>query len=203
MFLYLYEGCVALGVLSVWGAYLFSSPLTHHGRKMLKKGVHKDFFVLFYLFALAYSALLFSIRGRAPRCFLALFAHLLRRAVESTVYTYTYHSRMGIHQLGLGFFYYFLLVTRSFYVHTQLMPRLFLLASAAQMVSHYFLFRHRVFTGYTHYLTEFLIHLSLSRDPLNLLWIASFALLTVSNRAAFAGTEQASGRVPANAAARL
>lgn len=152
---------------------------------MLKKGVHKDFFVLFYLFGLAYSALLFSIRGRAPRCFIALVAHLVRRAIESTVYTYTYHSRMGIHQMGFGFFYYFLLVTRSFYINTHLMLWLFLSASAIQMASHYFLFRHRMFTGYTHYLTEFLIHLSISREPLNLLWIASFSLLTVSNRAIF------------------
>lgn len=166
---------------SAWIGFFFFRESTLHGRSLLKKGVHKDFFIFFYLHGLVWMGVLSGLYPNT-RCSLLLTVHLLRRLVESMVYTYKIFSRMTGLQVVSGLVYYPVIAWHSFAVKTVPCYYLFWLASGLQVASHFLLFRKRIFTWYSHYLTEALIHYSMNRDLLNAGWIVSFTLINAANR---------------------
>jgi len=178
----LYECVLSTFLLSTWACFVFFRRSTLHGGDQVKRGVHKDFFILFYLNGLLWMAL--CAKFSPTRCTALLCVHLLRRFFESGVYCYKIFSKMSALQFICGLIYYPVLVYHSFFVEEPPIYSMFLLSSAAQAVSHYFLFHKREFTYYTHYFTEILIHYSMNREALNCLWIASFTLINIFNRSA-------------------
>ncbi|KAI5189769.1 hypothetical protein NECID01_0675 [Nematocida sp. AWRm77] len=166
---------------SVWGGFFFCRERTLHGRAFVKKGVHKDFFVLFYLHGLVWLGVLSGVYP-STSCSLLLGMHMGRRLFESMLYTYKIFSRMSVAQMLCGLVYYPVIVWNSFFVKEKPLYLLFWSASVAQLFSHFFLFKRRMFTYYTHYATEALIHYSMNKDILNTGWIVSFSLINAVNR---------------------
>ncbi|KAI5181030.1 hypothetical protein NEOKW01_1271 [Nematocida sp. AWRm80] len=177
----IYEVFLSASIGVTWLSFFFANKRTLHGRHYIHKGIHKDMFILFYLNGIIFSYLL-SYVYKSTLGVKLLSVHLFRRAYESAMYTYGHHSKMTVIQFIFGIVYYPVVI---FYVYTEKerpIYSLFIIATIIQILSHYILFRKRIFTYYTHYITEALIHYSITQERLNLAWIVTFTLINILNR---------------------
>ncbi|KAI5171722.1 hypothetical protein NEFER03_1027 [Nematocida sp. LUAm3] len=176
----LFESILTTCALTAWINFFFFRKITFHGRSHLKKGIHKDAFLFFYLNGLI-SLVVMSRIYKMNICSWMMAIHLIRRIFESSLYAYTPGSNMSIMQCAMGLIYYPLIAWKSFRGE-KVYLNMFLVGTAIQIASHYLLFRKRKFTYYSHYVSDAIIQYSILQSAPNTLWISSVALITLLNR---------------------
>ncbi|KAI5159183.1 hypothetical protein NEAUS03_0096 [Nematocida ausubeli] len=180
----LYEAFFTALIGISWGAFFLINPLTRHGSAGKPStpigSIDKDCFVIFYLNGMAFFILIYFLKCTSKSTYLLGF-HILRRLIESSVYSYSPTSTMNFMQFATGLVYYPMLLMRSTESQTVRVP-LFVAGTLLQTVLHYLLFRKKQHVKYLHYVSEMIIHSAITLDYLNLAWIISFTAINILNR---------------------
>ncbi|EIJ87249.1 hypothetical protein NEPAR06_0182 [Nematocida parisii] len=179
----LYEAFFTALIGVSWGVFFLINPLTQNGgvgRSVPSiSTIDKDCFIFFYLNAAIFFILIYFFKYTSKSTHL-LGIHILRRLIESSVYSYTYTSRMNILHLAVGIIYYPMILMRSVESKSS-QVYLFCAGTLLQTVAHYLMFRKKRRIRYLHYISELIIHCAICVDYLNLAWIVSFSIINILN----------------------
>lgn len=170
-------------ILCVVSLYVFKYERLLHGH--VKKGISKNLYCCFYLYAVCLHLLL----SRPPNAYLVF---LVRRLVESLVHRYSRKSRLSWCHFAFGFSYYTAL---CLYLCDKSIPEeVFLGLNAVQAVAHVLVFRYGF--RHVHYLAEVLIYAYLFlvlhsvQSLLILVYVVLFAAISMHMRYVVEKTER-------------
>lgn len=157
--------------------HLFAPSLVMHGHT--NSMLSKNMFFIFYLSGILYMVFRWK--------FSVYILLLIRRLIECYLFRYR-RSRMNILQFIVGISYYIIL-SDHIMNHDLKLTFPFLCLNMLQFIAHYFVFKRK----YTliHYITELLIYFYIFLQIrtfvlfLNLLWIITFIMITLSTRRFF------------------